>query len=170
MKAASNIFGKRKHFSRNLFQKPHCVQGASTELFLLTKKDHWCPRHHFLFLLGINLSKLKAQVLVQCNAMKTFKNTYFQNKHNSGLCFKALKVVVKPICSTAEIFSKSWASLFSSTFAIVKGMEDRNTQQYLNILPPRTKNQIKLILNFSTKKKIKCCSYSPSEYHWQIFF
>lgn len=32
-------------------------------------------------------------------------------------------------------------------------MEDGNTQQYLNILPPRTKNQIKLILNFSTKKK-----------------
>lgn len=50
-------------------------------------------------------------------------------------------------------FQKSWASLFSSTFTIVKGMEDGNTQQYFNILPPRTKNQIKLILNFSTKKK-----------------
>lgn len=106
MKAASNIFGKRKHFSRNLFQKTHCVQGASTELFLLTKKDHWCPWHYFFFLLGINLSKLKAQVLVQCNVMKTFKSTCFQNKHNSGLCFRALKVVVKPICSTTEIFSK----------------------------------------------------------------
>lgn len=66
----------------------------------------------------------------------------FKTSTNSQTCFETLKAVVKPVRSTAEIFSKSWTSLlFSCTSTIVQGMEERNVQQHLNILPPKAKNQ-----------------------------